>query len=98
MLRDALACSVKPPMTNSWRAPHFVLSQSSPRPGRRGDAGFRESREPLRPVLPGAGEEAQPAVRDAAQHPIAIELDFVQPIRAFGRAIDERRQLRSDEL
>jgi hypothetical protein len=50
----------------------------------------------MRPVEPGAGEQPHRAAFEARMHAVAVELDFVQPGRAFRCLVDERGQLRPD--
>jgi len=52
----------------------------------------------MRPVEPGAGQQAHSAAIEPRMHAIAVELDFVEPLRAVRRFLDELRQLRPDPL
>jgi hypothetical protein len=48
------------------------------------------------PVEPGAGQRPDGAVIEARMHAVAVELDFVQPIRPVGRFLHEFGQLLRD--
>jgi hypothetical protein len=52
----------------------------------------------FRPVEPGAGQEAHRAAIQSGVHAEAVELDFVQPLVAFRRRVDELGQLRPNPL
>ena len=52
----------------------------------------------MRPVEPGTGEQPHGAVIEARMQAIAVELDFVQPLAAFRRRVDQLRELRRDPL
>jgi hypothetical protein len=43
----------------------------------------------MRPVEPGAGQQAHCAAIEPRMHPIVIELDFVEPLRAIRRFVDK---------
>jgi hypothetical protein len=58
--------------------------------------GRRDGRVFLGPVEPGAGQEAYHAAIKARMHPVAVEFDFVQPLRPFGRLVDQSGELRFD--
>ena len=50
----------------------------------------------MRPVEPGAGQEPDRATVQPGMHPIAVEFDFVEPLRPFRRLVDEFGELRFD--
>jgi hypothetical protein len=50
----------------------------------------------VRPVEPGAGEQGDRAIVEARMHAVAVEFDFIQPLVAFRRGVDELRELRRD--
>jgi hypothetical protein len=52
----------------------------------------------VRPVKPGAGEQPHGAAIEARMHAIAVELDFVQPLRTFRRLVDKLGELWLDPL
>ena len=51
-----------------------------------------------RPVEAGSGQELHAAIVDARGHAIAVELDFVDPLRAGRRLLDRLGKLGRDEL
>ena len=60
---------------------------------RRGDRGIF-----MRPVEPGAGQQFDRAAVEPRMHAVAIEFDFVQPLIAIRRRIEQLRELRPDPL
>ena len=63
----------------------------------------RERRYPLgdlpifmRPVEPGAGQQSDRATVEARMHPVAVELELVQPFRSVRRLVDQFGELRFD--
>jgi len=52
----------------------------------------------VRPVEPGAGEQGDRAMVEARMQPVAVEFDFMQPLVAFRRRVDQLRELRRDPL
>jgi hypothetical protein len=50
----------------------------------------------MRPVETGAGQQPHRAAIEARMHAVAVEFDFVQPVRTFRRLLRERRQLWPD--
>ena len=52
----------------------------------------------MRPVEPGAGQQSHRAMIEPRMHAVAVEFDFVQPLIAFGRRVDELGELRRDPL
>ncbi|MER8777948.1 hypothetical protein NKH79_25290 [Mesorhizobium sp. M0977] len=48
----------------------------------------------MRPIEAGAGEQADVAAVDPRVHAVSVVLDFVKPIGAVGRFVDQPRQLR----
>jgi hypothetical protein len=46
------------------------------------------------PVEPRAGQEPGRAPVQPGMHPVAVEFDFVQPVRSFRRLVDEFGELR----
>src|SRR5205823_5863161 len=60
--------------------------------------GLGDRRVFMRPVEPGAGEELNGAAVEARMHAVAVEFDFVQPLVALRRRIDQLRELRRDPL
>jgi hypothetical protein len=52
----------------------------------------------VRPVEPGAREQPHGAMIEARMYAVAVELDFVQPLIAFWRRVDELGQLQPDPL
>ena len=52
----------------------------------------------VRPVEPGAGEQPHRAAVEARMHAVAVVFDFVQPLIAFRRGVDQLGQLRRDPL
>jgi len=49
------------------------------------------------PVEPGAGEQLDVTVLDARSYSVAVEFDFVQPLRPRRRLLDRRGKLGRDE-
>jgi hypothetical protein len=43
-----------------------------------------------------AGQEAHYIAVEACMHPVTVEFDFVQPLLAFRRRVDELSELRRD--
>jgi hypothetical protein len=60
--------------------------------------GIGDRRVFLRPVEPGAGEELHRAVVEPRMHAVAVEFDFMQPLVALRRRVDQLGQLRRDPL
>ena len=60
---------------------------------RRGD-----QRVFMRPVEPGAGQQLHRSAIEARMHAVAVEFDFVQPLIALRRRVDELRELRRDPV
>src|SRR5207244_682013 len=56
----------------------------------------RHLREVVRPVLAVPADERDRPPVDAAADAVAVELELVQPVVAFGRRVDERRELRRE--
>jgi hypothetical protein len=54
-----------------------------------GRDGRRDRRVFVRPVQPGARQQPHGAAVEARMHPIAVELDLVQPLVALRRRVDE---------
>ena len=52
----------------------------------------------MRPVEASAGEQPYRTAIQARMHAVAVEFDFMQPLVAFGRRIDQLRELRRDPL
>ena len=52
----------------------------------------------MRPVEAGARQQSHGAAIEARMHAVAVELDFVQPLVALRRRVDQLRQLRRDPL
>ena len=52
----------------------------------------------MRPVEPGAGQEAHSAAIETRVHAVAVEFDFVEPLIAFRCRVDELGELRPDPL
>ena len=52
----------------------------------------------VRPVEPGARQQFHRAAVEARMHAVAVVLDFVEPLIAVRRRVDEFRQLRPDPL
>jgi hypothetical protein len=52
----------------------------------------------MRPVESGAGEELYRAAVETGMHAVAVEFDFVQPLIAFRRGVDQLGKLRRDPL
>ena len=50
----------------------------------------------LRPVEPGTGQQFDRATVEPRMHAIAVIFDFVQPLIAVGRGLDQLRELRRD--
>jgi hypothetical protein len=48
------------------------------------------------PVQPGAGQQADRGPVQPGMHPVAVEFDFVQPLRPIGRLVDQLGELRFD--
>jgi hypothetical protein len=48
------------------------------------------------PVEPGAGQKPDRAAIQAGMHPVAVEFDFVEPLRPIRRLVDESGELRFD--
>ena len=63
----------------------------------RGD-GFGGRRIFVRPVEPGAGQQLDRAVVEPRMHAVAVIFDFVQPVVAFRRGVDQLGQLWPDPL
>ena len=61
----------------------------------------RERRDGARifvgPVEPGSGQELHAAIVDARGHTIAVQFDFMQPLRPRRRLLDRLGKLRRDE-
>ena len=53
---------------------------------------------PVRPVQPRARQQLRLAAVDSGVHPVAVELDLVQPAVTRRRFVDEARELRLDPL
>ncbi len=53
---------------------------------------------PVRPVEPRARQQLRLVALDPGMHPIAVELDLVQPAVTGRRLVDEARELRLDPL
>ncbi len=58
----------------------------------------RNRRKVRGPVLSIARDHPRRAFGNAAQHPVAVVLDLVDPVRADGRVLDQRRELGFDEI
>jgi hypothetical protein len=52
----------------------------------------------MRPVEPGAGQKARGAAIEPRMHAVAVELEFVEPLIAFGGRVDELSELRRDQF
>ena len=52
----------------------------------------------MRPVEPGACEQLHRAAIEARMHAVAVEFDFVQPLIAVRRRVDELGKLRQYPL
>ncbi|MER8931011.1 hypothetical protein NKI34_34415 [Mesorhizobium sp. M0700] len=50
----------------------------------------------MRPIEAGAGKQADVAAVDPCVHAVSVVLDFVKPVRAVGRFVDEARKLGLD--
>jgi hypothetical protein len=61
------------------------------RRNRRGDC-----RIFMRPVEPRAGQQPDSAPVEARMHPVAVEFDLMEPLRAFRRLVDQFGELRFD--
>jgi hypothetical protein len=59
------------------------------RRNRRGDR-----RVFMHPVEAGAGQQADGALVQPGMHPVAVEFDFMQPVRSLRRVIDQLGELR----
>jgi hypothetical protein len=62
--------------------------------GRHRRHGGRDRRIFMGPIEPRAGEELYRAAIEARMHAVAVELDFVQPLIAFRRRVNEFGELR----
>ena len=78
------------------RAAQFAVEIGLVRIERRHGLGDR--RVFMRPVEAGAGEQVDGAAVEARMHAVAVEFDFVQPLVALRRRIDQLRELRRDPL
>ena len=58
--------------------------------------GRRDLRVLVRPVEPGAGQQLDRAAVEPRMHAVTVELDFVQPLVAFRRRLDQLRELWRD--
>jgi hypothetical protein len=58
--------------------------------------GFGDGRIFVRPVEAGAGQQLHSAAVEPRMHAVAVELDFVQPLAAFRRRVDQLCELRRD--
>jgi hypothetical protein len=52
----------------------------------------------MRPVEPGAGQQPHRAAIEARMHAVAVVFDFVEPLVAFGRRVDQLGELRRNPL
>ena len=52
----------------------------------------------MRPVEACTGQQFHRAAVEPRMHAVAVELDFVKPLVAFRRRVDELGQLRRDPL
>jgi hypothetical protein len=59
---------------------------------------FGDRRIFVGPVEPGAGQQFDAAAVEARMYPVAIIFDFVEPLVAVRRRLDQLRQLRRDEF
>jgi len=50
----------------------------------------------MRPVKAGASQQPDRAPVQPGMHPVAVEFDFVKPLRPFRRLVDEFGELRFD--
>ena len=50
----------------------------------------------MRPVKPGAGQQADRAPVQAGMHPVAVEFDFVEPVWPVRRLVHQPGELRFD--
>jgi len=48
------------------------------------------------PVEPGAGQQPDRAAVQPGVHPVAVEFEFMQPLRPFRRLVDQFGELRFD--
>jgi hypothetical protein len=60
--------------------------------------GFGDRRIFVRPVAPGAGQQFDRAAVEPCHHTVAVIFDFVQPVVAVRRRVDQLRQLRRHPL
>src|SRR5262252_7692145 len=60
--------------------------------------GLRDGGEVVGPVTPVPAQQAHPTVPDAGEDAVAVVLHLVEPGLTLGRAVDQGRQLRGDEL
>jgi hypothetical protein len=58
--------------------------------------GFGDRRIFMGPVEPGAGQQLDRAAVEPRMHAVAVELDFVQPVVAVRRRVDQLGELRHD--
>src|SRR6185436_20269562 len=65
---------------------------------RQGFGGPGDGGELAGPVEALAGAQLGLAILDPKLHAVAVELDFMRPTRAIGRALDQLGELRLDEL
>ena len=56
--------------------------------------GLGDRRILVRPVEARAGQQLDGAAVEPRVHPVAVEFDFVQPVVAFRRGVDQLRELR----
>jgi hypothetical protein len=81
----------------SGKTPHqFVVEIGLPRGERRHPRGDR--RVFVRPVQPGAGQQLDRAAVEPRMHAVAVIFDFMQPLIAVRRSLDQLRQLRCNPL
>ncbi len=52
----------------------------------------------MRPVEACTGQQLRPATVESRVHAVAVEFDFVQPVVAFRRRVDQLGELRRDPL
>ena len=50
----------------------------------------------IRPIEPGGGKQLHSKAVETRMHAVAVELDFVEPLIALRRRVDERGELRPD--
>jgi len=63
----------------------------------KGSERLGDSRIFLRPIEAGSGQQPHVAVIQASVHPVAVELDLVQPLGAGWRLLDQFTELRLHE-